>query len=205
MRILGILASFLVSSSRPRGVRSDINPLVTRGGAAVSMSSDPPKSSLPEECVWDYPRPAVCEPFKGTLSIEMMNGKALVARSTSAWRTLETSHPPTYYIPVEDIDMKYLIERPERSTMCEWKGKASYYDLVDESGKVIAGNVAWTYSDPTPTFTALKHHLSFYAQHFQSCMVNEEKVVPQDGDFYGGWITRNLKGPFKGGAGTWGW
>ena len=170
----------------------------------MSSSSRSSSSSLPEENVWDYPRPATTEPFGGTISITMMNGVQLVKGSTSSWRTLETSHPPTYYIPQEDIDMKYL-KPTGRTTMCEWKGQASYFDLVDSSGTVIASNVAWCYSNPTPTFTSIKNYVSFYAQYFKECKVNEEVVVPQEGDFYGGWITHNLKGPFKGGAGTWGW
>ena len=198
MRLLGLLATFLVTHSlRSPGQRSGI---VT----AMSSSSGSSGGSLPEECVWDYPRPAVTEAFLGTLSITMMNGVNLVKGSSQSWRTLETSHPPTYYIPQEDIDMQYL-KPTGRHTMCEWKGRASYFDLVDGSGKVIASNVAWCYSEPTPNFTSIKNYLSFYAQHFKECKVNEETVIPQEGDFYGGWITRNLKGPFKGGAGTWGW
>ncbi len=162
-------------------------------------------STLPQECVWDYPRPAVCEPFEGFLSIELNNGKALVEKASGAYRTLETSHPPTYYIRKEDIDMDYL-RLNERKSMCEWKGAASYFDLLDSpNGSVIAQNVAWTYTKPTSKFIPLANHLSFYAQHFKRCIVNSEVVQPQEGDFYGGWITSNLKGPFKGGPGSMGW
>ena len=122
----------------------------------MSSSSSSSSSTLPEECVWDYPRPAKAEIFRGSISITMMNDEELVKNSNSAWRTLETSHPPTYYIPQEDIDMKYL-KPTGRTTMCEWKGQASYFDLVDSSGKVIASNVAWCYSDPTPTITAINN------------------------------------------------
>ena len=83
--------------------------------------------------------------------------------------------------------------------MCEWKGKASYYDLVGNA------NAAWKYEKPTPTFEPIKDHVSFYASKFDECWVNSERVKPQAGDFYGGWITSNLKGPFKGAPGTMGW
>ncbi len=161
-------------------------------------------SKLPDECVWDYPRPAVCEPFEGSLTIEMKNGVSLVEKATSAFRTLETSHPPTYYIHQKDINMNYL-HLNERKTMCEWKGQASYFDLLDDSGNIIAQNVAWTYTKPTETFIPIANYISFYAQYFKRCSVNDEEVQPQEGDFYGGWITSNLKGPFKGGPGSWGW
>lgn len=172
---------------------------ISRESIVLSMSS------LPEESVWDYPRPAICQPFDKTLSIEMKNGRMLVEGAKASYRTLETSHPPTYYIKESDINMKYLQRRDDRTTLCEWKGRASYYDLLDDDGNVIAPNVAWTYATPTEKFSPLVKHLSFYAQHFKQCTVDGEVVLPQDGDFYGGWITKNLKGPFKGAPGTMGW
>jgi uncharacterized protein (DUF427 family) len=184
MKVGALLESFLGLTNR-------------RSSSSLAMSS------LPEECVWDYPRPAICEPFEGELSIELKGGVKLVDKA-KGYRTLETSHPPTYYIHRDNINMKYLAPNG-RATNCEWKGQASYFDLLDEEGKVVASNVAWTYSSPTPTFTAIAAHLSFYAQYFASCSVNDEKVQPQEGDFYGGWLTANLKGPFKGGPGTFGW
>merc|ERR1711998_23549 len=98
----------------------------------------------------------------------------LVEGATASYRTLETSHPPTYYIKESDINMKYLQRRDDRTTLCEWKGRASYYDLLDDDGNVIAPNVAWTYATPTEKFLPLVKHLSFYAQHFKQCTVDGE-------------------------------
>ncbi len=157
-------------------------------------------SSLPEENVWDYPRPAVLEKFVGTLKI-IDHGK-VVAETTNAYRVLETSHPPTYYVPSQDVNMQ-LFSQNARQTMCEWKGRAAYWDYNGGVGTIR--NAAWCYEVPTAPFTEIRGYLSFYAQFFEECFVNEEKVLPQEGDFYGGWITSNLKGPMKGGPGTMGW
>jgi uncharacterized protein (DUF427 family) len=115
---------------------------------------------------------------------------------------LETSHPPVYYIPPADIKMEYL--RPTgRQSWCEWKGRAGYY-TVDVAGKQ-ADNAAWTYPDPTAGFEAIKNYVAFYPGKMDACYVDGEQVQAQAGDFYGGWITNDIVGPFKGEPGTRGW
>lgn len=155
---------------------------------------------MKQESVWEYPRPAICEPFKGALRCEIA-GKIL-AETTKGYRALETSHPPTYYFPPGDVDMS-MLKMSGHSSHCEWKGKASYYDF--SFGDRTVSNIAWTYLSPTSTFIALKNFLCFYPSKLDACYVNDEQAHAQEGDFYGGWITSNIKGPFKGGAGTWGW
>lgn len=157
-------------------------------------------SDLPEESVWDYPRPARCEPFDGVIVIE--HEGELIARSQAAYRVIETSHPPTYYMPRSDV-MLSVLHPNERTTLCEWKGRASYYDMV--IGGALVKDVAWAYFDPTPGFAPMEGYLAFYPSKLDACYINGEKIQPQEGDFYGGWVTSNLKGPFKGGAGTMGW
>jgi uncharacterized protein (DUF427 family) len=127
---------------------------------------------------------------------------ALLADTTGALCVLETSHPPTYYLPPDDIDMQYLRE-VSGSSFCEWKGMASYYDLVS-NGKTFK-RAAWTYRHPESAYLELKDHLAFYAHVMDACYVGEEKVLPQPGNFYGGWITSDVVGPFKGPPGTLGW
>ena len=153
-----------------------------------------------QESVWDYPRPPTVKPSDEHVVIEF-DGEVL-ADTRRALRVLETSHPPTYYIPKADVDTSRL--RPAtRRTMCEFKGQASYYDLVGSAGTESAA--AWEYADPRPGFESLRDHLCFYPSRMDRCMVDGETVEAQEGDFYGGWITSKLVGPFKGGAGTWGW
>lgn len=158
------------------------------------------KSTLPKEFVWDYPRPAVCEPFPGSLKILRPGG--VLAQTSKAFRTLETSHPPSYYFPPEDVDMSRLVANGHRS-FCEWKGVAGYFDL--RLGSTVVRNAAWAYAEPTEPFQAIRGYLSFYASRVGACYVNDERVEAQEGDFYGGWITANLVGPFKGAPGTGGW
>ncbi len=152
------------------------------------------------ENVWDYPRPAICEPFAGSLRVEQ-DGRVL-AGTTAGYRTLETSHPPTYYFPPGDVDFSMLVPNEQRS-FCEWKGAACYYDL--RWGDALVRNAAWRYPDPSAAFAPIRGYLSFYASRVEACYVNEERVQAQAGDFYGGWITANLVGPFKGAPGTRGW
>ena len=157
-------------------------------------------SRLMQENVWDYPRPAVCEPFVGTLSVIV--GGIVVAESQSTFRTLETSHPPTYYFPTDDVNSETLFKN-ERSTFCEWKGRASYFNYA--ASQIVIPNIGWCYTNPTTSFSSITGYISFYASKADACYVNGERVQHQEGDFYGGWITSNLVGPFKGGVGTHGW
>jgi uncharacterized protein (DUF427 family) len=129
------------------------------------------------------------------------NGKVL-AETTAGVRTIETSHPPTYYFPPGDVDRSLLRESTRRS-MCEWKGQARYFDLV--SGDRTSPSAVWTYPHPTPSFAAIKDFIAFYPQPMDLCLVDGEAVVPQAGTFYGGWITSAFAGPFKGAPGTERW
>ena len=153
-----------------------------------------------QESVWDYPRPPRVENVKERVRV-LFNGET-VADTVNAKRVLETSHPPVYYIPQEDVRMAGLM-REARSTVCEFKGRAAYWGLQVE-GKGVS-NAAWSYPDPAAGFESIKNHLAFYPSKMDACFVGDERVRAQEGDFYGGWITKNIVGPFKGGAGTWGW
>ena len=131
----------------------------------------------------------------------MFNGET-IADTHHAKRVLETSHPPVYYIPLEDVKQEYL-SLTSRSTFCEWKGQAAYYTLI--VGDRIAEDVAWFYPNPTDSFSEIKDYVAFYPSRMEACYVDGEQVTSQPGDFYGGWITSDIVGPFKGTAGTWGW
>jgi uncharacterized protein (DUF427 family) len=153
-----------------------------------------------QESVWDYPRPPRLEP--ASVHIVIHFGGRVLAETRRALRMLETSHPPTYYLPPEDIDFD-LLERSPQGSFCEWKGQAHYYDAVANGRRAEA--VAWGYASPTSTFAELKDHLAFYAHRMDECRVDGERAEPQPGRFYGGWVTSKVVGPFKGGPGSWGW
>jgi len=154
-----------------------------------------------QESVWDFPRPAVAEACKSEIKVKY--GGKMIASTTKAVRTLETSHPPTYYIPQEDIDMSCLRRTNGGGSFCEWKGSAIYYDVVVD-GKVADG-AAWSYPNPTEPFKSIKDHVAFYANRMECCYVDGEEVTPQPGNFYGGWITSKMAGPFKGIPGSQFW
>jgi uncharacterized protein (DUF427 family) len=153
-----------------------------------------------QESVWDYPRPPCIEDSPRHIQV-FFNG-ILIAETRRAKRVLETSHPPVYYIPPQDIRMEYLV-RTQHATWCEWKGQAAYYTVG--VGEKQAENAAWFYPEPTPPFAALKEYVAFYPQKMDACYVDGERVTPQPGGFYGGWITRDIVGPFKGEPGTRNW
>ncbi len=153
-----------------------------------------------QESVWDYPRPPRLEDSPKHVQITF-NG-VILADTHQAKRVLETSHPPVYYIPPTDIQMEYL-RLTRRSTFCEWKGSAGYYTVTVRDR--TEENVAWFYANPTPRFADLKDYVAFYPSRMDICTLDGEVVQAQAGDFYGGWITPDIVGPFKGGAGTWGW
>ncbi len=152
------------------------------------------------ESVWDYPRPPAVE--RSGARVRVVFGGRTIADTTRALRVLETSHPPTYYIPRTDIDERVL-EPTGGSTFCEFKGRASYFDVV--VGERRARRAAWIYPDATDAYRELAGALAFYPGLMDACYVDDEQVQAQAGDFYGGWITSNLKGPFKGAPGTAGW
>lgn len=148
------------------------------------------------------PRPPALEPVPQRLRI-LWQGQT-IADTTRALRILETSHPPTYYIPPEDINMELLKQVPGKSSYCEWKGRAIYYDVHLPDSTAHAHARAWSYPNPNPQYGGLKDYVGFYVDPFD-CYVGEEKARPQEGQFYAGWVTSNLEGKMKGGPGTWGW
>jgi uncharacterized protein (DUF427 family) len=152
------------------------------------------------ESVWDYPRPPRVEP--STRHIRVVVGGVTIADSRRALRVLETSHPPGWYIPPEDVRME-MLEPTTRHTVCEYKGQASYYRLAD--GPSGRPEIAWTYLDPQPGYASIRGYLAFYPGRVDQAWIDDELVTPQDGDFYGGWISSDVTGPFKGGPGTRGW
>ncbi|RPI18109.1 MAG: DUF427 domain-containing protein [Ignavibacteriae bacterium] len=153
-----------------------------------------------QESVWDYPRPPKIEDT--SKNIKIIFNKVVIVNTTHAKRVLEKSHPPVYYIPREDVETGYL-SPAENKTYCEWKGQASYFHL--NVGEKQARYACWTYPNPIPAFAELKNHLAFYAQKMDECYVNCELVTPQPGKFYGGWITKEITGPFKGEPGSESW
>jgi uncharacterized protein (DUF427 family) len=162
-----------------------------------------PRAAKPgpgQESVWDYPRPPRLE--RSHRRLRIVFNRAVIAETTGAWRVLETSHPPVYYLPPEDIREEYL-EPTSRSSFCEWKGRARYVTV--RVGDRTAESAGWGYPDPVLAFAPIKDHLAFYAHLMDECTVDGEVVRPQPGNFYGGWITNDVVGPFKGEPGSWGW
>lgn len=153
-----------------------------------------------QESVWDYPRPPRLDPVADRVTVELAG--MLVADTTRALRVLETSHPPVFYVPPDDV-VPGSLRRSERTSHCEWKGLAAYHDVA--AGDRVERGAAWSYPDPTPRFAALRDHLAFYPSRMDACTVGGEPVAAQEGDFYGGWVTSRIVGPFKGAPGTWGW
>lgn len=164
------------------------------------MSVRPDPVGPGQTSVWTYPRPPVAEPEPRR--VEIVHGDVTVATTTRAVRTLETSHPPTYYLPPADIAAGVLQPSAQRS-FCEWKGVAVYFDV--HVGGAILRDVAWSYPEPSAAFASLRDHVAFYAAPFDGCFVGGERVTPQPGGFYGGWITTDLAGPFKGVPGSRFW
>jgi uncharacterized protein (DUF427 family) len=165
-----------------------------------TLPVEPVKPAPGQESVWDYPRPPKVEDPHRHVQV-WFNG-VLLADTRRAKRLLETSHPPTWYIPPEDVKTEYLRENAEGS-WCEWKGLAHYYDV--EVNGVRAPSAAWFYQMPTRMFEELRNHIAFYPHLMEACTVDGERVVAQPGGFYGGWITKDVVGPFKGNPGTAGW
>ena len=150
--------------------------------------------------MWDYPRPPVADPTAERVVVRL--GGEVVCDTVRAVRVLETSHPPTYYLPRDDYVDGALVPA-DGSSWCEYKGLASYFDVV--GGRAVAERAAWGYPDPTAAFEALRGFVSLYPGRMDECTVDGEVVRPQEGGFYGGWITDRVVGPFKGGPGSNGW
>ncbi len=164
------------------------------------MTDQSSQKSAHQESVWDYPRPPRLERSEKHIQV-VFNGR-IIADTRRAYRVLETSHPPVYYLPPEDIAMQYM-SLSEGASFCEWKGRASYHTLT--VGERSVPDAAWSYAQPTAPFAAIAGYLAFYPGKMDACYVNGERVTPQPGDFYGGWITSDIVGPFKGAPGTLGW
>ena len=153
-----------------------------------------------QESVWDYPRPPSMARTARHIVIKM-DGH-VVADSSRAWRVCETSHPPVYYVPRDDIVADVLIPG-QGSSFCEFKGMATYWSLT--VGDRIEPEVGWSYENPTPGYEAMAGAVAFYPGRVDQASVDDEPVRPQAGGFYGGWITDEVVGPFKGEPGTSGW
>ncbi|NHF60355.1 DUF427 domain-containing protein [Flavobacteriaceae bacterium TP-CH-4] len=161
----------------------------------------PPFAVEPKEgqrSVWDFPRPPMIEKVAKRVTVEHQG--QIIADSLNTLAVLETASPPTYYIPEQDVNMDMLVKMPGKTSLCEWKGSATYWALRE----VSAQPVAWSYPNPFPEFELLKDHWAFYPQYLD-CYVDGTKVRPQPGGFYAGWITPDLVGPFKGEPGTGHW
>ncbi|CAM3362506.1 DUF427 domain-containing protein [Deinococcus saxicola] len=153
-----------------------------------------------QESVWDYPRPPRLE--RTHKRIEIWLGGEKIADTTEAYRVLETSHPPGYYLPPGAF-APGVLARDQGSSMCEFKGAATYWTL--SVGGKTAQAAGWSYESPTPAFQEMAGYIALYPGRMDECRVDGEKVIPQPGNFYGGWITSDVVGPFKGAAGTMGW
>ena len=151
-----------------------------------------------QESVWDYPRPPALVPSDDQVDVAFNDLKLASSRRTL--RVLETAHPPTYYIPEDDVNWEFLAAIA-RSSFCEWKGTANYFSMQRNSQQ---GAIAWQYRSPVASFAQLDGHVSFYPS-LTDCCVNGERVIPQPGIFYGGWITSRVVGQFKGEPGTGHW
>ncbi len=157
-----------------------------------------------QESVWDYPRPPICEPETRQVIVSLRDTE--IARSARAIRVLETASPPTVYLPQEDIRLN-LLQRAAGSSFCEWKGTATYWSLVLPTGQLK--NVGWSYdgtgsASSNDRFSQIRGYLSFYPA-LVDCFLGDEKVRPQPGGFYGGWVSHEIIGPYKGEPGTSGW
>ncbi|KAI4209901.1 MAG: hypothetical protein LQ351_007186 [Letrouitia transgressa] len=161
----------------------------------------PPKPKLN---VQNFPRPPLLEKVPRHLQI-VWNNHA-IADTRDAYWVLETTHPPTYYLPPSSLVRPLLPSPASHTSYCEWKGKATYHGLANpaEPAEVVTNKV-WSYENPSKGFEDIKGYLSFYANAPWECFVDGEKVRPQEGDFYGGWVTGEIEGRMKGGPGTWGW
>lgn len=157
--------------------------------------------TVAHESVWDYPRPPAVEPCRRHVRVALAN--ELLANSDSAIRVLETSHPPTIYVPPADVRLDLLVASDRGGTWCEFKGAARYLDAVIDGRRFAA--VAWMYPEPARAYEGLRDHIAFYPGRVDAAWLDDELVKPQPGDFYGGWITSELCGPFKGLVGTLGW
>ena len=163
----------------------------------------PPDIAVPgpgQESVWDYPRPPRIEAVSRVVRVEF--GGRVIAESTRALRVCETSSPPVYYVPPDDVDSSCLLPS-ERTSFCEWKGVAHYWTV--QTGARSAKDAAWSYPEPDSGYESMRDYLSFYPRRMDACYVGAVRVTPQPGFYYGGWVTPDLTGPFKGVPGSDSW
>lgn len=153
-----------------------------------------------QESVWDYPRPPALEPVRALVAVDF--GGLRACETDRAVRVLETSHPPVYYVPPADVRTGTL-QPSGRTSYCEFKGVADYYTVAAGDRREV--DAAWSYPRPARGYEDLAGYVAFYPSRMDACFVAGERVQPQEGDFYGGWVTSAVVGPFKGGAGSWGW
>lgn len=161
-------------------------------------SPDVPKPG--QVSVWTFPRPAIAEATDAHLKVVF--GGVVIAETRRGVMTFETSHPPSYYFPRADV-IDQALSPGAGASVCEWKGAALYFDVC--GGGRTAASAAWSYPAPSAAFAILKGHVAFYPGRMDACFVDGERVIPQPGDFYGGWITSRYAGPFKGVPGSLGW
>ncbi len=152
-----------------------------------------------QESVWDYPRPPVCVEDQREVMVRCAG--LVIARSTRCIRVLETASPPTFYLPPADVNLQ-ILQRSAGNSYCEWKGAATYWSLVEGDRQIK--NAGWSYAAPPQRFSSIKNYLSFYPAKL-ACTVDGQPVRPQAGGFYGGWVTDEIVGPYKGETGTGGW
>ncbi|MDJ0710775.1 MAG: DUF427 domain-containing protein [Woeseiaceae bacterium] len=150
-----------------------------------------------QESVWDYPRPPAVE--RDSRIVEIRSDNAVIAKSAASYKVMETASPPTFYVPPEDVDLG-MLTRIAGATICEWKGAASYWGLLPDLDRPVA----WSYERPRPRFETIRGFLAFYPGRVE-CFLGGERVTPQPGKFYGGWVTSEVCGPFKGDPGTAHW
>jgi uncharacterized protein (DUF427 family) len=150
--------------------------------------------------VWDYPRPPRLEAVRR--QVEVIHGGQTIALTLEPLRVLETSHPPVYYLPRDSV-VPGVLAPTGRTSFCEFKGVASYFTVV--MGSAVAPDAAWAYERPAPGYEAMAGYVSFYPEQVEVCLVDGEYVQGQPGGFYGGWVTGEVVGPFKGGPGSEGW
>jgi len=154
-----------------------------------------------QESVWDYPRPPRVE--RTARHIQVVLNRVVIAESRAALRVLETSHPPVYYLPPHDVRLAEYFRLTARTSYCEFKGAARYYTIT--VGDRAELDAAWFYPDPAPGYELLRDYVAVYPSRMDACLVDGQPVQPQPSDFYGGWITPDIVGPFKGAPGTSGW
>ena len=174
-----------------------------RAGWRWRGQARPPFAEAPgpgQESVWDYPRPPRVEAVELPVRVEV--GALVLAHSRRAVRVLETASAPAIYLPTEDVEMRYLLPSSQ-GAVCEWKGPWIFWTV--RAGERIIPKAAWSYTDPWPGYEALADRLAFYPAKMAACWLGDQRVEPQPGGFYGGWVTPEIVGPMKGGAGTSGW